>query len=74
MRLEDGGALPYLGQELRLRVRVEQGRVRPRVRRDGDVLEVAVGEPGADAVRGALERWYCEHERWLRRNGPASRL
>jgi predicted metal-dependent hydrolase len=54
--LADGGSVPYLGAELTLRVRVEPGRVRPRVARRGDRLLVAVGH-GRD-VREALERWY----------------
>lgn len=57
-RLEDGGLVPYLGRDLRLRVRVEPARRRPYVARRGDVVVVCVGEPGADALRGALERWY----------------
>lgn len=57
-RLEDGGLVPYLGRDLRLRVRVEPARRRPYVARRGDVVVVRVGEPGADALRGALERWY----------------
>jgi hypothetical protein len=57
-RLEDGGSVPYLGERLRLRVRVEPGRERAHVARlDGD-LRVAVGRPGPATVRGALERWY----------------
>jgi predicted metal-dependent hydrolase len=62
-RLEDGGVVPYLGEQLSLRVRVEPGRVRPHVARRGGSLKVAVGEPGADALRDALERWYRRRAR-----------
>ena len=61
--LEDGSAVPYLGQELRLRVRTEPGRQRPHIRRRGDTLDVAIGQPGADAIRAALERWYRRRAR-----------
>jgi predicted metal-dependent hydrolase len=56
--LEDGGEVAYLGELLRLRVRVEPSRSRAHVARRGDELAVAVGEPGEEAVRSALERWY----------------
>ncbi|MBA3421081.1 MAG: M48 family metallopeptidase [Thermoleophilaceae bacterium] len=62
-RLEDGGVVPYLGEQLSLRVRVEPGRVRPHVARRRGLLKVAVGEPGADALRDALERWYRRRAR-----------
>ena len=62
-RLEDGGAVPYLGEDLLLRVRVEPGRSRPYVGRRGDALTVKVGAPGAEAVRDALERWYRRRAR-----------
>jgi len=61
--LVDGGSVPYLGSELRLRVRVEPGRVRAHVARRGDQLRVAVGSPGRAAVRDALERWYRRRAR-----------
>jgi hypothetical protein len=63
VRLADGGTVPYLGQELELRVRVEPGRVRPHVARRGDALHVAVGARGPAAVRDALERWYRRQAR-----------
>jgi predicted metal-dependent hydrolase len=56
--LEDGGEVPFLGERLRLRVRVERARRRPHVARRGDQLTVAVAEPGPAAVGAALERWY----------------
>ena len=62
-RLEDGGVVPYLGRELSLRVRVERGRVRSHVASGRGSLEVAVGEPGAEALRDALERWYRREAR-----------
>jgi predicted metal-dependent hydrolase len=63
VELADGGSVPYLGEELTLRVRVEAGRVRSHVARHGDDLRVAVSEPGADAVRESLERWYRRQAR-----------
>ena len=62
-RLEDGSTIPYLGRDLRLRVRVDPGRRRPRVAWRGSALEVAVGESGADSLRSALERWYRRRAR-----------
>jgi predicted metal-dependent hydrolase len=60
--LEDGGEVPYLGERLLLRVRIEPGRVRPHVKRRGPVLTAAIGtEPGA--LRDALERWYRKQAR-----------
>jgi predicted metal-dependent hydrolase len=61
--LEDGGFVPYLGQELALRVRAERGRVRPHVARRGHVLTVKVSDPGVATVRDALERWYRRQAR-----------
>jgi predicted metal-dependent hydrolase len=61
--LEDGSAVPYLGRELRLRVCIDPGRIRPRVAWRGDALEVAVGQAGADVLRAALERWYRRRAR-----------
>jgi predicted metal-dependent hydrolase len=61
--LENGGEVPYLGERLELRVRVEPGRVRPHVARRGDVLHVAVADGGRDALSDALERWYRRRAR-----------
>ena len=58
VRLEDGGFVPYLGEQLALHVRIDPGRARPRIVRRGDRLEVALAEPGTDALRSALECWY----------------
>ena len=63
IRLADGGSVPYLGRELRLRVRVERGRIRPHVALRGDELHVAVAEPGRAALRDALESWYRRRAR-----------
>jgi predicted metal-dependent hydrolase len=63
VRLADGGSVPYLGRSLELRVRVEPGRMRSHVALRGDSLRVAVGSPGADAVRAALEAWYRRRAR-----------
>ena len=63
VRLVDGGTVPYLGEGLTLRVRVERGRVRSHVARRGDELRVAVGSAGQAAVRDALERWYRRQAR-----------
>jgi predicted metal-dependent hydrolase len=56
--LQDGGEVPFLGEQLDLDVRVEPGRTRPHVRRRADVLTVKVGAPGREPIRDALERWY----------------
>src|SRR3954447_18252801 len=58
VRLADGGQVPYLGRLLSLDVRVEPGRVRHLVALRGTRLEVAVGSPGGEPVRAALEAWY----------------
>jgi predicted metal-dependent hydrolase len=63
VRLADGGQVPYLGRSLLLRVRVEPGRVRSHVALRGELLHVAVGAPGAEAVRAALEAWYRRRAR-----------
>jgi predicted metal-dependent hydrolase len=61
VQLEDGGEVPYLGERLMLRVRVERGRVRPHVARRGDALHVAL--PPEGQLRGALEAWYRRRAR-----------
>jgi predicted metal-dependent hydrolase len=63
VRLADGGSVPYLGRQLELRIRVEPGRQRSHVALRGEVLFVAVGMPGAEAVREALEGWYRRRAR-----------
>jgi predicted metal-dependent hydrolase len=62
-RLANGGEVPYLGERLPLRVRVEPGRVRPHVARRGGALHVAVARPGPEPLRDALERWYRHRAR-----------
>ena len=57
-RLHDGGEVPYLGQRLELRVRMEPGRKRAHVARHGDALHVSVGKAGREELRAGLERWY----------------
>jgi len=61
--LEDGGQVPYLGEELLLRVRVESGRTRAHVARRGDLLVVKVAQPGPEPVADALEAWYRRQAR-----------
>jgi predicted metal-dependent hydrolase len=61
--LVDGGQVPYLGDRLELRVRVEPGRSRAHVARRGDDLHVAIGEHGQQLLREALERWYRRQAR-----------
>ncbi len=57
--LQDGGEVSYLGERLRLVVRVEPGRIRSHVaRRASDTLSVAIAEPEPEAVGRALEGWY----------------
>jgi predicted metal-dependent hydrolase len=63
VRLADGGEVPYLGLRLSLRVRVEPWRTRPGVSRRGGTLHVGVMEPGEEAVRDALIRWYRRQAR-----------
>jgi predicted metal-dependent hydrolase len=60
-RLTDGGEVPYLGERLRLAVRVERKRTREHVARRGDDLRVAL--PPGTTVRDALERWYRRRAR-----------
>src|SRR3954468_15194168 len=61
--LESGGEAPYLGFQLSLRVNVEPWRTRPGVSRRGGTLHVGIMEPGDDAVRDALIRWYRRQAR-----------
>ena len=61
--LEDGGEIPYLGLTLPIRVNVEPWRTRPGVSRRGGTLHVGVLEPGEEAVRDALVRWYRRRAR-----------
>jgi predicted metal-dependent hydrolase len=63
VRLEDGGEIPYLGMTLPIRVHVEPERTRPGVSRRGRGLHVGVMEPGKDAIRDALVRWYKRQAR-----------
>jgi predicted metal-dependent hydrolase len=60
-RLEHGGAVPYFGEALALRVAVAPGPAR--VRRRGAELWVRVAEGGEAALRAALERWFREEAR-----------
>ena len=62
-RLEHGGEVPFLGEMLELRVRVEPGRVRPHVSRRGSRLHVAVGAHGRSPLEDALRRWYRRRAR-----------
>jgi predicted metal-dependent hydrolase len=69
--LADGGRVPYLGESLRLAVRVEPGRRREHVVRRGPELRVALPAdperlpvpPTEGALRAALERWYRRRAR-----------
>ncbi|MEK7474134.1 MAG: SprT family zinc-dependent metalloprotease [Candidatus Coatesbacteria bacterium] len=57
-----GEALPILGETLRLEVRREPGRSRPRTRRRDGVLEVAVGpSAGTEIIRRAVRK-FCAVE------------
>src|SRR3954454_18879108 len=58
VRRVGGGAVPYLGEVLPLRVRVEPGRVRSHVALRSGTLRVAVGASGVEPVRDALQAWY----------------
>ncbi len=62
-RLEDGGEVPFLGERLRLRVRVEPARRRAHVARRHGELAVAVADAGPEPIRAALERWYRDQAR-----------
>jgi predicted metal-dependent hydrolase len=57
-RIENGGEVPYLGERLTLRVRVERGRSRAHVVRRIDDLHAAVARPGRQPLLRALARWY----------------
>ena len=61
--LEDGGQVPYLGEMLLLRVKVEPSRTRAHVARRGEVLVVKVAGPGPQPVADALEAWYRRQAR-----------
>src|SRR4051812_849347 len=63
IKLEDGGSVPYLGEDLELWVDVQPGRTRPHVARRGDVLHVKLGAAGREALREALEAWYRRRAR-----------
>ena len=63
VRLDDGGHVPYLGDQLALAVRVDERRSRARVVRRGERLEVTPAEPGPEALRDALERWFRRQAR-----------
>jgi predicted metal-dependent hydrolase len=60
-QLFDGGEVPYLGERLRLAVRIDAGRGREHVVRDGSQLRVAL-RPDASLQR-SLERWYRRQAR-----------
>jgi predicted metal-dependent hydrolase len=60
-RLCDGGAVPYLGERLSLRVRVERSRTRAHVSRRGSELVVKLGP--RTGPREALEAWYRRQAR-----------
>jgi hypothetical protein len=58
-----GEALPILGETLRLEIRREAGRSRPRVFAHDGILEVTVGVParvGVDPVRRAVRKFCAE--------------
>jgi len=62
-RLADGGSVRYLGEDLELDVWVEPGRVRPHVKRRGDLLTVKVPDARRSTLRTALEAWYRRQAR-----------
>jgi predicted metal-dependent hydrolase len=63
VRLEDRGFVPYLGESLRLSVRVEPGRQREHVARRGDELRVALApDPGRTPPDGQLPLLDAEQE------------
>lgn len=61
--LAEGGRVPYLGELLELRVRVERARVRSHVARRDDTLTVKVATDDQDAIGTALEAWYRRQAR-----------
>ena len=63
VRIEDGGEIPYLGMTLPIRINVEPHRTRPGVSRRGRALHIGVTEPGEEAARDALIRWYKRRAR-----------
>jgi hypothetical protein len=63
VRLEDGGEIPFLGRTFPIRINVEPERTRPGVARRGAALHVGVMEPGEEAIRDALTRWYKRQAR-----------
>ena len=60
-RLCDGGEVPYLGERLCLRVRVEPARSRAHVSRRDSELRVRLGPE--NELREALEAWYRRQAR-----------
>jgi predicted metal-dependent hydrolase len=68
-RVEDGGLIPYLGETLRIAVRVQPGRRREHVARRGEELRVTLPAgaeqllPAEGALRAAVERWYRRRAR-----------
>ena len=60
-RLCDGGEVPYLGERLSLRVRVEPSRSRAHVSRRDSELRVRLGPE--NELREALEAWYRRQAR-----------
>jgi predicted metal-dependent hydrolase len=60
-RVCDGGEVPYLGERLSLKVKVEPSRTRAHVARRGSDLRVALGPEGS--LRRALEAWYRRRAR-----------
>jgi predicted metal-dependent hydrolase len=63
VELRDGGSVPYLGQDLLLRVLVERGRVRSHVAPRPGMLVVKVPDAREETLRDALERWYRKRAR-----------
>jgi predicted metal-dependent hydrolase len=59
--LRDGGEVPYLGERLALRVRIEPARSRAHVARRGSELRVALGPE--TPLETALEAWYRRRAR-----------